>query len=524
VDHTIESDGNLDVDRMEMLDDIRNEYPELQNNEAFLEDVREFYKLLEALEAKVHEGTNVSVLQVVIRLMAMRSKYTFSNNCYNDFVNLIIDISPPNHNMPNNLYRCKKLVAGLGMNYQKIDACEDNCMLFWKEHENTTHCIHCSKSRYAVVLDEDGNKVTTKVLIKQLRYMPITPQLKRLFLNQETTKQMRWHKEGDRQGQDPNVMVHPSDELTPVLTELEICLRFAYPVMVTEGSQEIAAHYWAHWDLKPYGSDGTHTSKVWDLFWGQFRVCDPYTLDDPYVCQVFNGSADRAVKVMMYKARLRVVTVYQKRQGNYCDANMAKEIHLTAQQYKESEVDWLSQHLDAWAWMCEYWASEEFLAISNRNRMNRLSKPGVHFFGADGHVGKAARMEARNGVEPTLLQVFVKGHKGPNPNHPEILNDSNATEKLARYIQNVREKNGPEADWLTRELLEKMTQMEEIMAQYKQQVQQQMQQMQNWMLHQMYGGAGTQFAMPPYQQPPIITHPMYGQSSDRALAAADGSQ
>jgi hypothetical protein len=37
---------------------------------------------------------------------------------------------------------------------------------------------------------------------------------------------------------------------TPVLTELGICLRFAYPAMVTEGGQEIAAHYWAHWDLK----------------------------------------------------------------------------------------------------------------------------------------------------------------------------------------------------------------------------------------------------------------------------------
>ena len=92
----------------------------------------------------------------------------------------------------------------------------------------------------------------------------------------------------------------------------------------------------------------------------------------------------------MYKARLRAATVYQKRQGNYCDVNMAKEIHLTAQQYKENEVDWLSHHSDAWAWMCKYWASEEFLSISNRNRMNRLSKPGVHFFGADGHVGKAA--------------------------------------------------------------------------------------------------------------------------------------
>jgi hypothetical protein len=39
---------------------------------------------------------------------------------------------------------------------------------------------------------------------------------------------------------------------------------------------------------------------------------------------------------------------------------------------------------------------------------------------------------ARNGVEPTSLQVFVEGHKGSYPNHPEILNDSNATEKLVR--------------------------------------------------------------------------------------------
>jgi hypothetical protein len=62
-----------------------------------------------------------------------------------------------------------------------------------------------------VVLDEDGNEVTTNEPIKQLRYMPITPRFKRLFLNQETAKQIRWHKEGNRQDQDPDIMVHPSD-------------------------------------------------------------------------------------------------------------------------------------------------------------------------------------------------------------------------------------------------------------------------------------------------------------------------
>jgi hypothetical protein len=41
--------------------------------------------------------------------------------------------------------------------------------------------------------------------------MPITPRIIRLCINQETVKQMRWHKEGDDQNQDLDIMVHPSD-------------------------------------------------------------------------------------------------------------------------------------------------------------------------------------------------------------------------------------------------------------------------------------------------------------------------
>jgi hypothetical protein len=77
--------------------------------------------------------------------MAMKSKYNVSNNCYNDIVKLIIDVSPPNHKMPENLYQSKKIVYHLGMNYEKFDACENNCMLFLRDHENDTYCMHCKK-------------------------------------------------------------------------------------------------------------------------------------------------------------------------------------------------------------------------------------------------------------------------------------------------------------------------------------------------------------------------------------------
>ena len=117
--------------------------------------------------------------------------YKFSNKCYNDIVKLNIDLHPPNYKMRENLYQSKKIVSGLGMNYEKIDACANNCMLFWRDHENDTHYMHCKNSRYAVVVDEEETEVTTKVLIKQLRCMPITPRLKQLFLNQDTTKKTR---------------------------------------------------------------------------------------------------------------------------------------------------------------------------------------------------------------------------------------------------------------------------------------------------------------------------------------------
>jgi hypothetical protein len=71
--------------------------------------------------------------------------------------------------------------------------------------------MHYSKSRYVKVINEDGASVTIKVVVKQVNYMSITPRLKRLYLSEETTKQMRWHKEGKRDSKDPNIISHPAN-------------------------------------------------------------------------------------------------------------------------------------------------------------------------------------------------------------------------------------------------------------------------------------------------------------------------
>jgi hypothetical protein len=95
------------------------------------------------------------------------------------------------------------------MEYDKIDACKDNYTLFYKEHKNDTKCLKCGKSRFIEVINEDGEKVTTKVAHKQLRYMPLMPWMKQMFLSKKTPRPIWWHKEGVLEND--QVMVHPSD-------------------------------------------------------------------------------------------------------------------------------------------------------------------------------------------------------------------------------------------------------------------------------------------------------------------------
>jgi hypothetical protein len=130
-------------------------------------------------------------------------------------------------------------------------------MLFWKEHNDDTECMHCGWSRYVKVLNEDGASVTTKVVVKQLCYIPITPRLKQLFLCEETTQQMRWHKEGIHDSEDADIMSHSVDvEAWHALDSFD--LEFVRePRSVSLGLSMN--------DFQPYSSDSTVYS-WWSVF------------------------------------------------------------------------------------------------------------------------------------------------------------------------------------------------------------------------------------------------------------------
>jgi hypothetical protein len=95
--------------------------------------------------------------------MAIKSKFVFSNNCYKELLKLLSNVLPANHKLPREMYQSKKLISDLDMDYEKIDVCQDNCMLFWKEHIYEKKCLKCGKSQFVEVINADDEVVMMEI-------------------------------------------------------------------------------------------------------------------------------------------------------------------------------------------------------------------------------------------------------------------------------------------------------------------------------------------------------------------------
>jgi hypothetical protein len=119
----IEGSGNdrAGADRMdEMLEAIWPEF-DLDTEDPPTSEVEKFFRLLKASEELLHEHTKATLLAFVTRLMAIKSLFFFSNNCYNELLKLIGNVLLNPNKLPKDMYHSKKLVKGHGMDYEKIN-------------------------------------------------------------------------------------------------------------------------------------------------------------------------------------------------------------------------------------------------------------------------------------------------------------------------------------------------------------------------------------------------------------------
>jgi hypothetical protein len=127
-----DEDDRSGDDRMdEMLDAIRLGLETNCEDPPTLE-VQKVFDMLRASEEPLHEHTTVSVLAFITRITSIKSKFKFSNKCYMELLSLFSNVLASNHRMSKDMYQSKKLLSTLGMEYEMIDVCKYNCMIFLK--------------------------------------------------------------------------------------------------------------------------------------------------------------------------------------------------------------------------------------------------------------------------------------------------------------------------------------------------------------------------------------------------------
>ncbi|XP_019255093.1 PREDICTED: uncharacterized protein LOC109233677 [Nicotiana attenuata] len=108
--------------------------------------------------------------------------------------------------VPESFNKARNMITNLGLHYEKMHACPNDCMLFWKENANADNCSICGSSRWKSA--GPLTKASSKIPAKVLSYFPLKPRLQRIFMCPETAVAMRWH--ANERPNDGNIR-HPAD-------------------------------------------------------------------------------------------------------------------------------------------------------------------------------------------------------------------------------------------------------------------------------------------------------------------------
>jgi hypothetical protein len=88
--------------------------------------------------------------------------------------------------LPKSYNEAKNLLKELGLGYDSIHVCFNNCVLFRKQYAKFDDCPICDLSRWK---DPERKKIPQKLLW----HFPLAPRLKRIFATKEASELAQWH-------------------------------------------------------------------------------------------------------------------------------------------------------------------------------------------------------------------------------------------------------------------------------------------------------------------------------------------
>ena len=142
---------------------------------------------------------SLTLLSAMLSLVNVKARYGWSDKSFTSLLEVVHNLLPEDNTLPKSYYTAKKILCLMGMEYQKIHACPNDCILYKHEFQEMSKCPICGTSRNKVKDDEESNydeKSKRGPPVNVLWYPPIIPRFKRLFANEDNAKDLTWHANG----------------------------------------------------------------------------------------------------------------------------------------------------------------------------------------------------------------------------------------------------------------------------------------------------------------------------------------
>ena len=138
-----------DIDMVEMIEAF---YEQSDGNEDDSEEEHNdptISRLRELASTPLCDGSRASVLRTCLAMLNLQSIYGWSDASVTSLFKLLkTSILPIVNRMPETRDGAKKLLADIGMDYNSIHACPNDCILYRKEYADLDVCPKCQHSRY----------------------------------------------------------------------------------------------------------------------------------------------------------------------------------------------------------------------------------------------------------------------------------------------------------------------------------------------------------------------------------------
>ncbi|GJV74281.1 retrotransposon gag domain, retroviral aspartyl protease [Tanacetum coccineum] len=168
----------------------------------------EFEELYASANEELYPGCDyVTRLDFMAKFTYFKVKGKLTDSIFNEMLEFFQNVFPTSKGfkLPPSYYAIKKTFKTIGLGYESIHACVNDCFLFRGDDNKDVHfCPVCNTSRW-----KDSNTPGKKVPKKVLCYFLIIHRLQRLYKSSHTAKEMTWHATG--KCTEPSKMQHPVD-------------------------------------------------------------------------------------------------------------------------------------------------------------------------------------------------------------------------------------------------------------------------------------------------------------------------